>query len=252
MLAKRFWIPVLIVLLAVVGIGLFYGQHIAKQSVTDQEPIKIYKAVEVEKPAAAPKPPPPGETHETGHWHGDVWHAVPHAPLPEQTIGEHKAPANWNELPPEERRKLFGDAYRAKWGDDPSWDGKYRHIYDDHGRVRRHYRNRPLMTHYETRIWFAPPPDVLQRYLKLQEAYQSAKDAGNHLKSDAISQEMQAIVLRHQGEVPVRPYAYAYYGDAILPEEEKQLEAEATREVYELMGIGHLYEFYESIFFNNP
>lgn len=24
------------------------------------------------------KPPPPGETHESGHWHGDQWHAEPH------------------------------------------------------------------------------------------------------------------------------------------------------------------------------
>ena len=91
LLQKNVWIPILIVLLAVVGIGLFYGQHIAKQSVSDQEPIKIYKAVEVETPAAAPKPPPPGETAESGHWHGDEWHADPHethqlpapvAPLP--------------------------------------------------------------------------------------------------------------------------------------------------------------------------
>lgn len=76
---KNVWIPLLILVLVAIGFGLFYGQHIAKQSVTDQEPIKIYKAVEVETPAAAPKPPPPGETHETGHWHGDEWHADPHA-----------------------------------------------------------------------------------------------------------------------------------------------------------------------------
>ena len=29
-------------------------------------------------PLASPKPPPPGETAESGHWHGDEWHATPH------------------------------------------------------------------------------------------------------------------------------------------------------------------------------
>ena len=73
MLRKRVWIPILILLLVAMGCGLFYGRKAAKQ-----EPVKIYKPVEVEKPAP-PKPPPPGETAESGHWHGDVWHAEPHS-----------------------------------------------------------------------------------------------------------------------------------------------------------------------------
>ena len=74
MFDKRIWIPVCLLLILVIG-GLFYLHHIAKQH---QEPVKIYKAAEVETPAIAPKPPPPGGTHETGHWHGDEWHAVAH------------------------------------------------------------------------------------------------------------------------------------------------------------------------------
>ncbi|MCY3553489.1 MAG: hypothetical protein OXH39_23780, partial [Candidatus Poribacteria bacterium] len=73
MLRKRVWIPILILLLVAMGCGLFYGRKAAKQ-----EPVKVYKPVEVEKPAP-PKPPPPGETAESGHWHGDVWHAEPHS-----------------------------------------------------------------------------------------------------------------------------------------------------------------------------
>ena len=79
MFDKRIWIPICL-LVILVSVGLFYVHHIAKQP---QEPVKIYKAVEVETPAVAPKPPPPGETHETGHWHGDEWHAVPHENHPE-------------------------------------------------------------------------------------------------------------------------------------------------------------------------
>lgn len=66
---KRVWIPILIVLLAVIGCSLFYSQK-----TTNQEPITIIKPVEM-KQSTAPKPPLLGETHETGHWHGDHWRA---------------------------------------------------------------------------------------------------------------------------------------------------------------------------------
>lgn len=73
MFPKSIWIPILIVVLAVIGCGLFYGNRRKAQ----QEPIKVYKPVEVQQ-SGTQKPPPPGETHETGHWHGDVWHSEPH------------------------------------------------------------------------------------------------------------------------------------------------------------------------------
>ena len=85
MLRKRIWILLLIVLPPAMGCGLFYGRKIAKQ-----EPIKIYKVpVEVDR-EETPKPPPPGETAESGHWHGDEWHAEPH---------EAHAPAEVSEQP---------------------------------------------------------------------------------------------------------------------------------------------------------
>ena len=73
---KRVWIPVVVIgVIAVMIYGLLHGQKTA-----NQEPVLIIKPVEVEKPVAEPKPPPPGETHETGHWHGDEWHSEPHDP----------------------------------------------------------------------------------------------------------------------------------------------------------------------------
>ena len=65
----------MIVLIALVGYVLFYGQLL-----DNQESVKVYKPVEVES-QTTPKPPPPGETAESGHWHGDVWHAEPHKPV---------------------------------------------------------------------------------------------------------------------------------------------------------------------------
>ena len=75
LLKKKVWIPILILLLVVIGCGLFYARQVSKQ-----KPVKVYKVGEVENPET-PKPPPPGETHATGHWHGDEWHSKPHAPV---------------------------------------------------------------------------------------------------------------------------------------------------------------------------
>ncbi len=73
MLKKKIWLPILIVLLAMIGCGLFYARQVSKQA-----PVKVYKVVEVEEPKT-PKPPPPGETSESGHWKpGDEWHSQPH------------------------------------------------------------------------------------------------------------------------------------------------------------------------------
>ena len=77
MLSKKFWIPVVLILIGVVIGTVFWGQRL-----DSQEPVKVYKPVEVTE-IAQPKPPPPGETYETGHWHGDEWHAEPHEPVVE-------------------------------------------------------------------------------------------------------------------------------------------------------------------------
>ncbi|MCY3722024.1 MAG: hypothetical protein OXG97_07365 [Candidatus Poribacteria bacterium] len=86
MLRKRVWIPIVCVLVIAMGCGLFYGRKVA-----NQEPVKTYKPVDVSEQPVAPKPPPPGETFETGHWHGDEWHSEPHSA---------HAPAEVSEQPP--------------------------------------------------------------------------------------------------------------------------------------------------------
>ncbi|MYA58820.1 hypothetical protein F4X88_21295, partial [Candidatus Poribacteria bacterium] len=80
MLLKKFWIPVLLVLIGV-AIGVTFWEY---QQVASQAPVKIISPVtadpvDTSKPAT-PKPPPPGETYESGHWHGEEWHAEPHEP----------------------------------------------------------------------------------------------------------------------------------------------------------------------------
>ena len=65
---------------------------------THKEPIKTYKPVEVSNPAN-PKPPP-GETAESGHWHGDEWHAEPHSDTATE-VSEPHTPQNAADITPE-------------------------------------------------------------------------------------------------------------------------------------------------------
>ena len=73
MFPKNIWIPILILIVFLTSIvGLLY-----KQKGTDHTVRKVFKPATV-YPSTQPKPPPPGETADSGHWHGDEWHAEPH------------------------------------------------------------------------------------------------------------------------------------------------------------------------------
>ena len=241
-------------LLMVVG-GTLYIWHIERQG-------SEYAAETQDRVKPLTKNPQPtaeapvGDTSQGGHWKsGDKGHAEQRdtpqvTSSPVSPDDKFAVPANWDQLSPEERRKRFRDGYYAEWGDEPSWDGEYRHVYDKKGRIRRHYRNRALMTNYETRIGFAPPPNVLQQYRQLQTEFHRAEHAGDTKKTETLLAEMQEMVDNYQGELPARPYAYATYGK-FSPEDGISYKEEATREVYQLMGIEHLFEFYENQFFNN-
>ena len=73
-------IIVLIAIVGIAGVFLLIGRN------TDTGPKKVFNAPSDEvmdkvrgdlaarKAQDAVKPPPPGETHETGHWDGDHWH----------------------------------------------------------------------------------------------------------------------------------------------------------------------------------
>lgn len=84
-LSNRLFVGLLIlVICAVAGLYLLQKQQ-------PEEPIIIYKPVEVEQPV--PKPPPPGAS-PNGHWHGDEWHEVPH-----ETHDPPAVPANQSYIP---------------------------------------------------------------------------------------------------------------------------------------------------------
>ncbi len=152
---------------------------------------------------------------------------------------------DWNSLALEERRRRWAKDYRAKWGDAPPWNAEYRHVHDSKGKVRRHYRNKSLVTDYEIRRGFAPTPAGLERYMTLKANYHKAKSAGDFLKANTLLREMQIFVDNNQGEIPVHPFGITYYGKPITQDVQRQLNADAVKDLYTFMGITHLYEFYE-------
>ncbi|MXV83806.1 hypothetical protein F4X88_14390 [Candidatus Poribacteria bacterium] len=97
MLLKKFWIPVLLVLIGVaIGVTFWGYQHVASQA-----PVKIINPVtadpvDTSKPAT-PKPPPPGETAESGHWHGQEWHADAHTPGEQSSVAETDSGETWRD-----------------------------------------------------------------------------------------------------------------------------------------------------------
>ena len=88
MLAKKFLIPVLLVLIGVAMGGTFWGKHVASQAHTQVINAVTPEPVDRSQPTQAETHPAPAA--EGGHWHGDEWHADEHEPAPVETL----APVN--------------------------------------------------------------------------------------------------------------------------------------------------------------
>ena len=80
MFLRKYWLPLSVFLLLIVGIGLYL---LATQP--PPEPVKIYTAVKpIEKPTQQPTTAqaPVDETSQGGHVHADgTWHEAPHEPV---------------------------------------------------------------------------------------------------------------------------------------------------------------------------
>ena len=77
MFIRKYWLPISVFIVAIVGIGLYL---LATQS--PKEPVKIYKVVQPEKLTEQQAAEVPSETDKGGHVHADgTWHAEPHAPV---------------------------------------------------------------------------------------------------------------------------------------------------------------------------
>lgn len=75
MFGRKYWIPLSVFIVVIVGIGLYY-----LQTRPAKDPILIVKPVEpLPKPTEQPKAEVPSEPSQDGHFHADgTWHEGPH------------------------------------------------------------------------------------------------------------------------------------------------------------------------------
>ena len=91
MFIKKYWLPLTVLIVAIVGVGLYL-----KTTQPPPEPVIIYKPVEpLEKPPETPKETeaPIGDTSQGGHFHADgTWHEGAHEPVEPQPTAEVSEP----------------------------------------------------------------------------------------------------------------------------------------------------------------
>ena len=99
----------LVCLLVFIAGGLLYLNSVERQAGRDiqrtQKIVEPRSTPQTEAQPARPKPPPPGETAESGHWHGDEWHSEPHSAHAPAEVAEVEAEVL---PPPAERTEVQG------------------------------------------------------------------------------------------------------------------------------------------------
>ena len=114
MFVRKYWLPMTVFIVAIVGVGLYY-----LQTRPPKPPILIVKPVEVEKPTAET---PVGDTSQGGHFHEDgTWHEGPHEPVEvnEPTV---EIDHEWASLTDEEKlqqNKEWNQQVIAEYANDP-------------------------------------------------------------------------------------------------------------------------------------
>ena len=186
MFIRKNGLPISVFLIAIIGVGLYL-----LQTRPPKPPIIIYKAAEVE---TKPKPPPPGETYETGHWHGDVWHStrtpethdVPNAALPVQksvgggywSNGIYHRPAGYVPAHPRGQTSsnpYFADGVPKHLKCPEKWIGAYRWAISDWAAAVEKIRqvSREVREQYNPK---RPIHEVWARYIDDELFYQANAD----------------------------------------------------------------------------
>ncbi len=172
---------------------------------------------EANTPEPGIRPPPPGETHETGHWDGDRWHrTVPgktsvelptapqsNEPYPDRHIPFQKSfgtlPEAWTKLSLEERINVrVQDLNNFGFLDTPS--GYSIRLRDTKGLLDLDENGNPILhKDYEpyfrvvTEIGFAPTREEYERYKEMQREYTQAHGWGQTAEAERINAELKAF-----------------------------------------------------------
>ena len=180
MFLRKNWLPISVFIVAIVCVGLYL-----LTTQTPKAPLKIYKPVEVAQ-EATPKPPPLGETYETGHWHGDEWHAEPHdTPLIEEDVSMKDAFREYREIVKDEEPSAYDLVLRNY--------------------VKKHYEQYPDCQDHEAVLedaareaeWYVEHLEHRKKDKALQEEWRQLQS-----ERDEFTAELEAAEAKYKGIDP--------------------------------------------------
>ena len=260
---KRNWGIVALTIFVMAAGGFIYWQLSSVQPFKKEaaEAKQLEETMKQQQPIAEKNPPRPARAGYKWEWHGDHWHEMPLVPSdapaavkPKQPKRSKGDPLNINWKDPgylDWTDPRTAESYRNYYGFDPPTEADYfKPVQDNFGNWIKHYRNTAVVVKWDKRIGFRPTVAQFARYKQLKtelELAQTLSLTGEPTpQTEQIEQEIRDIVASAQGEIPTLfPRDGIYYGDDTTPEQDKVIRAAADRALYERMGIGHLYEFYE-------
>lgn len=179
MFIRKSWLPVSVFLIAIIGVGLYL-----LTTQTPKAPLKSYKPVEVRKIEATPKPPPPGETYETGHWHGDEWHANDaHAPA------EVATPPSEPNTPPS---RVATAPTQVSLPAAPDFSGAYEALRE---KYPEQTRNPPPFENVPVDLWdFEATKKAFQDHFNFYVAHYDPKEGWSHTRELRIADAVMANI----------------------------------------------------------
>ena len=267
------WILFSLVIFGGIGVVLF------TQLNTDTEPETVYKlpseemlqnireksaAQKVQEDDGTKRPPPPGETHETGHWHDDHWHRNdPHPPIaqPERRFTATELSKYWDgsigpngepiPINGKQRAELRRIRRYLSIGIEPPPKGYDYLLIDDKEIVLDN--GKPFLINVEvdstqywitTRIGFAPTPQQYERYQELQRRLKEAKQDNNVNLIQQLSTEIDSLIAGAQGKIPrlggLGRASHSEYGTEAFERSHAQKKDRIRKIVYRHMGLEHL------------
>ena len=255
MFLRKNWLPLSVLLIAIVAVSLYF-----LQTRPPKEPILIVKPVEFEKqqPQPTAKAPVAAETSQ-GHFHEDgTWHEGPHetpvvskvsAEVPAQLLADVSETEGvksedvyqkfggilMHELTPKERAKMWEQAYRENMGGASPPPGYLDAAEQEFQKILKSVREPRVQI--STIRGFAPNKEQLGRYLELREQFRAARARGAHNEADFFQSEMERLEIEAEGDVPlVRVSWQSETAKSIA----KRVLKERTEQAYRDFGLGHL------------
>ena len=215
--------------------------------------------------ASLPEPPAPvqvqaaetNDGHTGGHWHGDEWHAEPHADM--KHVAQQTSPKRDSHQP---RRKLSQEqidalnlSFYGSLGLDVPPKGHH-YVWEAPEVVMRDENGNPIMLRDDepyieitTVIGFAPTRAEWDRYQELLRAQDLAFVNDDDAESQRLRDEIEQFRAEVQGEIPSVSGSWAVSADEDVEAFNREMNRkvdERMRQAYRDYGLGHMVDFPEA------